>query len=64
MINLIMPLLTLFSMLLLTLTCMSITSSFINDKSNPFSLKKNKIVKNINVSTCNKHNSRVITNTC
>lgn len=45
MINLIMSLLTLFSMLLLTLTCMSITSSFINYKSNPFSLKITKLLK-------------------
>lgn len=45
MINLIILLLKLFSMLLLTLTCMSITSNFINDKSNSFSLKITKLLK-------------------
>ena len=32
-------------MLLLTLTCMSIISSFINDRGNPFSLKISKLLK-------------------
>lgn len=38
-------LVTLFTMLLLTLTCMASISSFISDRDNPFSIKTSKLLK-------------------
>lgn len=41
----IISLLTLFAMLLLTLTCMASISSFISSRDNPFSIKTSKFLK-------------------
>nr|DAN81649.1 MAG TPA: hypothetical protein [Caudoviricetes sp.] len=38
-------LVTLFTILLLTLTCMASISSFISDRDNPFSIKTSKLLK-------------------